>query len=739
MSDRLPVWLKHGVRTTFEPLEIGECSVSLDVSRRGIAPFWRGWWLIDVAVSGGGDPTYIEIELRGDVTKGRKTVAKVPISSGRSNKRLVYADWRLKEIVIQPSANGGLFSVQRLTIAPALHSFAVRHIKAFLAQGSRDLRGRPLRDVDALLAVEQTGEVLSREHRLYRAYSEAVDAHIIGGQVLYQRWIRLVEPQLFDSHFADDVEGPTVSVVMPVHNPLEAHLRSAIESVIAQTYRKWELCIVDDASEQPHVRTVIEAFCAHDNRIRAIFDDRHGHISATSNRALGMATGNFVTFLDHDDELAPQALNEVVCELARQPQLDIIYSDEDFIDPSGCRRAPHFKSDWNPYLLYSHNYVTHLCVYRRSLVEQAGGMRIGVEGAQDYDLLLRCARLINPERIFHIPKILYHWRMSETSTAVDASRKNYTHAAGAKALRDYFAASGDPVSVESIGSENFYRVNWTVSGPQPLVTLVVPTRDQVGYLARCIDGLLNRTAYLDTEILIIDNGSTEAPTLQYLDAIGKNSRVRIEKFDEPFNFARICNFAARRARGEILAFVNNDVDVINSDWLDEMVMLAARPDIGCVGAKLLYEDGSIQHAGVVLGLGGYAAHAHRCFPRDSGGYFNRLKVRQNVSAVTAACLVVRRSVYLQVGGMDEVLSVAYNDVDFGLKLIDAGFRNVFTPFAQLYHFESKTRGYEDTAEKQARFQREKNYLAGKWGDRIRIDPYYNPNLTHAREDFTIGF
>jgi GT2 family glycosyltransferase len=483
---------------------------------------------------------------------------------------------------------------------------------------------------------------------------------------------------------------------------------------------------------------VIDEYAHRDARVKVVYCNSHGHISVTSNRALTLATGDFVTFLDHDDELAPTALSEIVCEIRRKPELDIIYSDEDFIDPKGNRRAPHFKSDWNPYLLYSHNYVTHLCVYRRALVDEVGGFRTGVEGAQDYDLLLRCSRYTQASRILHIPKILYHWRMTDRSTASGASRKGYTHAAGKRALLDYFSTAHVPVRVDATDAENFYRVTFLDSGPLPLVTLIIPTRDRVELLAKCVEGILERTDYRDLEILIVDNGSVEAQTQRYLQEIAQTSSVRVARLDEPFNFSRICNFAAGLARGEILGLLNNDVDVISSGWLDEMVMLARRPDVGCVGAKLYYADETVQHAGVILGLGGYAAHSHRCFPRGSGGYFNRLKVRQNVSAVTGACLVVRKAVYEQVDGMDERLTVAYNDVDFCLKVLDAGYLNVFTPFAELYHFESKTRGYDDTAEKQVRFQREKDYLRQKWGDRISLDPYYNPNLTHAREDFSIG-
>jgi GT2 family glycosyltransferase len=608
-----------------------------------------------------------------------------------------------------------------------------------LVRGSRDLRGQPRAAQTAAFDAAATQRRRARNRVLYAEYDAAMRRIAEGGQQLYAHWIETVEPGLFPGSAADGTTaGPCISIVMPVHNPPESFLREAIESVTRQHYPNWELCIADDASDPERVRAVIEACRAADERIKVSYLERHGHISRASNCALGMASGEYVTFLDHDDLLSPHALAEMAAALHERPDLDILYSDEDFLDPGGRRCSPHFKSDWNPYLLYSHNYVTHLCLYRRDLVERAGGLREGLEGAQDYDLLLRCSRLTDPARIHHIPKILYHWRMAPTSTALHADRKGYSDAAGRRALQDHFAALGEKVRVDSAGSENFYRVRFERTGPAPLVSLVVPTRDQVALLRRCVDGLLNRTAYSPREVLIVDNRSEEPETLEYLDEIARHPAVRVLRFDEPFNFARICNLGVEQARGEVVGLVNNDVDVIDPGWLDEMAMLAERPEVGCVGAKLLYADDTVQHAGVILGLGGYAAHSHRCYTRDSDGYFNRLKVRQNLSAVTAACLLMRRAVYREVGGMDERLAVAYNDVDLGLQVRQAGYLNVFTPFAELYHLESKTRGYEDTPEKQARFQREKDYLARKWGDAIRLDPYYNPNLTHSREDFTLA-
>lgn len=738
MFSNPPSWLKKRVRVEFKGLEVEDEAVTLDLRGRGIVPFWRGWWLIELMPRQTGSRGFVDIEVGGGRAGKERSDVRVVLSGARSSKRLFYADWPIRRITLKPSATGEPYALERLGVAPALRSFAVRHMHSLLAQGSRDLRGRPQKDLASLFSVADASAGPASEQTLYRHYDEAMHEIAEGGQRLYERWMRVVEPTLLCNLPETAGQGPVFSVVMPVHNPPEQHLREAIESVLAQRYPDWELCIADDASDVPHVRAVIEEYCARDSRVRAVFHDSHGHISRTSNRALALAGGDFVAFLDHDDELSPHALAEVASVLRGQPELDLVYSDEDFLDPGGRRCSPHFKSDWNPYLLYSHNYVTHLCVYRRDLVGRAGGFREGVEGAQDYDLLLRCSALTDPTRIHHIPKILYHWRMAESSTAAHADRKGYTHAAGRRALQDFFDNRGIPTKVVSAGSDNFYRVQFEARDADPLVSLIVPTRDQVDLLRRCVDGLLHRTDYRQREVVIIDNGSVEPATRDYLDDIARHAAVRVVRFDEPFNFARICNLGAAQAHGDVIGFINNDVDVISRDWLDEMVMLARRPEVGCVGAKLLYADGTVQHAGVILGLGGYAAHSHRCFARDSGGYFNRLKVRQNVSAVTAACLLVRRDVYAQVGGMDEALTVAYNDVDLGLKVREAGFFNVFTPFAELYHLESKTRGYEDTAEKQARFQREKDYLAHKWGERLRLDPYYNPNLTHAHEDFTLG-
>ncbi|CAK0767009.1 O-antigen biosynthesis protein [Gammaproteobacteria bacterium] len=541
------------------------------------------------------------------------------------------------------------------------------------------------------------------------------------------------------AHMKTFVERPLISILMPVYNTPENFLIKAIDSVRKQIYPNWELCIADDASTKPRIRLLLEQYRDLDPRIKIIFRARNGHISAASNSALDIAQGRFVALLDHDDELAEYALYRVVVEINRYRDAKVIYSDEDMLDLHGQRCNPHFKSDWNPELFYSHNYITHLSVIEMDLLRTVGGFRPGTEGAQDYDLLLRCTTAINPGQIRHIPEILYHWRILEGSTASDATEKPYTVNAGLKSLRDHFSKVDAAITVTNGVSPNFYRVSYPLPNPAPKVTLIVPTRNGYEFLFRCISSLLQKTRYSNYDILIVDNQSDDVQTLNYFSVISKNTQVRIIEYDHPFNFSAINNHAARQAEGTILGFINNDVEVLEENWLNEMVSLACRGDIGVVGAKLLYGDGKIQHGGVIMGLGGYAAHAHRGLPGDHPGYFMRLKLTQALSGVTAACCLVRKEIFDQLGGFEEKgLAIAYNDVDFCLRVREAGYRNVWTPHAILYHHESATRGCEETSEKQARFNREKAFLKRRWGGILMNDPYYNPNLTLDNEHFSIA-
>jgi glycosyltransferase involved in cell wall biosynthesis len=529
---------------------------------------------------------------------------------------------------------------------------------------------------------------------------------------------------------------PLISIIMPVYNPPVAFLRQALDSVIGQIYPHWELCIADDASTDPTVGVLLKHYQGVDSRIKVAFRDTNGHISRASNTALELATGEFIALMDQDDLIPPQALYHVAVEINRYPESDLIYSDEDKINENGERCDPYFKPDWNPDLFYSHNLITHLGVYRTRLVRELGGFRQGLEGSQDYDLALRISSVIPENHIRHIPRVLYHWRIhSESTASAESGNKLYAYTAAQKALTEHLAPVGG--RVESGPFLGTYRVRYPIPEPPPLVSLIIPTRDHVDILRNCIESIRNKTLYRNWEILVIDNQSKEPATLSYLRELVKDPRIHVLKYDAPFNYSAINNFAVNKACGEIIGLLNNDVEVIEPDWLGEMVSHALRREIGAVGAKLLYPDGRIQHSGVILGLGGLAAHAHRFFDWDTPGYCGHSRLIKNYSAVTGACLVVRKSVYQEVGGLDETqLKVAYNDVDFCLRIREAGYRNLYTPYAVLYHHESVSRGYEDTEEKRARFMAETLFMRGKWGAQLDNDPSYNPNLTTSKEDFS---
>jgi GT2 family glycosyltransferase/2-polyprenyl-3-methyl-5-hydroxy-6-metoxy-1,4-benzoquinol methylase len=586
------------------------------------------------------------------------------------------------------------------------------------------LRGRGLQGVKDWLA--RTDE--RQDHESYATWIERYDTLVPSDAA----WIQ--------DRVAEIPMRPRFSVLMPVWDTPEPWLRRAIESVIAQLYPDWELCIADDASKQPHVRRVLAEYAARDPRIKVVHRETNGHIAAASNSALALATGDFVTLLDHDDELAPHALYLMAEEIAAHRDVDLLYSDEDKIDVDGRRRDPYFKPDWSPDLLAAHNYFCHLGVYRTALVRRVGGFREGFEGSQDYDLVLRCVRETTDARIRHVPYVLYHWRTIEGSTASATAAKNYAESAGRRALAAHFAARDACISVEPGVLPTTYRVRWPLPDPLPPVSIIIPTRDGYAVLERCVESVLAKTTYRRFEIVIVDNQTRDARTIAYLDGLARTGRARVLPYDHPFNYSAINNFAAREAGGDVLCLLNNDMEIITPEWLDEMVAHAVRPEIGAVGAKLLYPNGSIQHAGVVTGICGVAAHVMKHLAGDAPGYQAFAQLTRDVSAVTGACLVVRRAVYEQVGGLDaERLAIAFNDIDFCLKVDAAGYRNVWTPHAVLFHHESYSRGLEDTPEKQARFRGEVECMQERWGDRLENDPYYNPNLSLISEGYELGW
>ncbi len=536
---------------------------------------------------------------------------------------------------------------------------------------------------------------------------------------------------------------PRISILLPVYNAPERWLRRAVESVIEQSYPRWELCVADDASTAPHVRPTLEALAARDSRIKVAFRPENGHISAASNSALELATGDWIALLDHDDELAPDALFEVASILIQNPDADLVYSDEDKISENGERSLPYFKPEFLPDLFTGQNFISHLAVYRAALVRKIGGFRVGYEGSQDWDLALRFIEQTTPARIRHIPKILYHWRAIPGSTATNPDQKSYAADAGGRAIEDHLQRQSIEAAVLPV-SGGYWRVKYTIPHPPPLVSLIIPTRNGLHLLRQCVESILEKTTYRNFEILIVDNGSDDPSTVEWMRHISRSRKaeampeVRLLRDDGPFNYSALNNAAVAEARGEFIGLINNDLEVITPEWLEEMASHAARPGVGCVGAMLYYPNDTIQHAGIVLGILGVAGHAFRYEDRGADPCFSRTRLVQNYSAVTGACLVVRKSIYEEVGGLDEKkLAVAFNDVDFCLKVREAGYRNVWTPFAELYHHESASRGLEDTPEKHDRFRREIEVMKERWGNILLADPAYNPNLTLAHEDFSI--
>lgn len=532
---------------------------------------------------------------------------------------------------------------------------------------------------------------------------------------------------------------PTISVLLPAYNSDPRWLRRAFDSVREQLYPHWQLCIVDDASTQPHVWKTIERYAKRDERIKAFRREENGHISAASNDALRLATGDFIALLDHDDELAPTALYLVACAIDENPDARLFYSDEDKLDRQGRRTDPYFKPDWNPDLFHTQNYVSHLSVYEAALVREAGGLRLGFEGSQDYDLTLRCIEQLAPAQIHHIPHVLYHWRIADESTATFAAAKPYAHEAAIRAVQEHLDRRGAGASVVAhYGS--YQRLIYSPPADHPLVSIVIPTRDRVSLLRQCITSLVPKTEYPNFEVIVVDNESSERETLGYLRLLTATGRTSVVRVPGEFNYSKLNNLGVAHARGEFIALLNNDLEVMNADWLSEMVSHAARPEIGAVGARLWYPDGKMQHGGVILGVGGVATHAHVGI-RKEHGYFARAHLAQNFSAVTGACMLVRKEVYQRLGGLDEVnLAVAFNDVDFCLRLIEAGLRVVWTPHAELVHHESASRGLEDTGTKQRRFLAEVAFMQNKWGHVLEADPFYNPNFSiESQQQFKLAF
>lgn len=572
----------------------------------------------------------------------------------------------------------------------------------------------------------------ARTHGVKKAIRR-VKLELKPGSIDYAEWITRHENVDLKSQQEQSKKfdyRPLISIAMPVYNVEIKWLEKCIDSVINQTYDNWELCISDDASTDPKIKKCLEAYEKKEPRIKVVFRKENGHISLATNSALEIATGEFIALLDNDDELPPHALFEVVKVLNERPELDVIYSDEDKIDAEGNRFDPHFKADWSPDTLMGNNYISHLGVYRSSIVKSLGGFRKGYEGSQDYDLVLRVTEQIPEDHIYHIDKVLYHWRTIPGSTASSGEAKSYIYDSGVKALTDALNRRGIKGTVRPGLISGFYEVTYEVL-QEELVSVIIPTKNGYDDLKLCVDSIIEKTSYPNYEIIIADNGSTD-PKMQELFAEYKkqlDERFIVELIDIPFNYSRINNLAAEKASGKYLLFLNNDTEVIEPNWMTTMVSYAQFDRIGCVGAKLYYPDDTTQHAGVLVGIGGVAGHALNNYDRTHCGYFGRLVIDVNYLAVTAACMMVKAADFKAVNGFDETLEVAFNDIDLCLKIYELGRYNVYAHQVELYHFESKSRGYEDTPEKQKRFAGEIKKMQDKWPAYIAHDPFYNDNLT----------
>lgn len=508
-----------------------------------------------------------------------------------------------------------------------------------------------------------------------------------------------------------------------------------IQSVKDQTYGNWELCLADGSDkEHKYIKQICLEYRAADKRIKYRKLQRNLGISGNTNACIEMAHGDYIVLFDHDDLLHPAALFEnmrAICEM----NADFIYSDENtFHETPADAFCPNYKPDFSPDTLRSYNYICHLSVFDRSLLNKVGGFRSEFDGSQDYDMILRLTE--EAQCIVHIPMVLYYWRSHANSVASDVSAKPYTIDAAKKALTEHLQRVGLEGVVTDSSIPSTYHIQYRLTGTDT-VSIIIPNKDHIDDLEKCINSIIQKTTYPYWEIIIVENNSTESSTFDYYRKIQEDNRIRVVIWKGAFNYSAINNFGIQYASGKYLLLLNNDVEVITSDWLEQMLMFAQREDVGAVGSMLYYPDNTIQHAGVIVGLGGVAGHSHKYFPRGHCGYMYRTTIAQNLSAVTAACLLTRKDVWKKINGLDERFQVAFNDVDLCMRIREAGYLIVWTPYAELYHYESKSRGFEDTPEKQQRFMGEVQRFKERWKKELESgDPYYNPNLTLDREDFS---
>lgn len=541
----------------------------------------------------------------------------------------------------------------------------------------------------------------------------------------YRNWL---DEQNFKTNTKEFEYQPLISLIIPVYNVSKPLLEECLESILNQSYKNFEICIADDNSTNKETIETLKQYEKKYSQIKVVYRKKNGHISEASNSALKIAKGNFIGLIDNDDVLAKDALYYIVEELNKNKELDMIYTDEDKLDFEGHRCFPHFKSDFALDTLLSSNYICHFTVLRKSLIEELGGFRSEYNGAQDYDLFLRV--IDKTRKISHIPKVLYHWRMTKGSTSTSGDAKNYAYEAGKRALEDYFSRNNIQAKVHLIGQPQMYRIEYLYK-KEPSISIIIPTKDKSTVLETCLKSIFEKTNYKNYEVIVIDNNSQEEQTFTLLKNYEKTyNNFQYFTYNCEFNYSYLNNEAVKKAKGDYIVLLNNDTEVISENWLHDMVGYASQEHIGCVGAKLLYPNRTIQHAGVVIGVGGIAMHANVSTGENQYGYFGRLVSVYDWSCVTAACLMIKKEKYLNIDGLDEKLKVAYNDVDLNLKLIEKGYYNVVLPSVKLFHYESLSRGNDMREDQIKRFKYETDYMCNKWKEKLLKDKYYNDNLSY---------
>ena len=549
----------------------------------------------------------------------------------------------------------------------------------------------------------------------------------------YDTWLRIMRvsrQELFAQRKTKFSYAPKFSVVVPLYHTPAKFLKDLVRSMMYQSYANWELCLVNASPEDVHLTSLLENWAMRDKRIRVIRLEKNLGIAQNTNAGIAASTGEFIAFLDHDDFLEPDALFCYADALNKDKTIDVFYSDEDKTDEYAAHYFyPHFKSDFNIDLLHANNYMCHFLAVRKSLVDTVGGLNEKFDGAQDYDFVLRLTE--NTKKIYHCPRILYHWRCSNQSTAASQGNKMYAIHAGKAALNAHYKRIGWNARAQEGAVDGWYQTKFTLK-EEPLVSILIPNKDHTDDLDVCLNSFFERADYQNYEFIIIENNSVLPETFAYYEKIEKeHDNVKVVYWEAGFNYSAINNFGFKFAKGDYIMLLNNDVELITSDIFQSMLGFCMRPEVGIVGAKLLYNDHTVQHAGVLVGAGGLADHVFKGIHEDDPGYMGRAISSQDVSAVTAACLLVKRSVYEEVGGLEDEFQVAFNDVDFCLKVRKAGYLIVYDADVKLFHYESKSRGMEDTTERFIRFGNEMMLLNSKWDILSTfVDPYYNPNLSY---------